>query len=106
MAEFFQTVLMYAREGFAEVNALQGLVIALIATVLMTRWARLLVMVLAAVVANVLVDTLRPVLFDQAAVRLPPLLEPAYWHYLLLLFAGFLVVIGIMFMVKRVMMKG
>ena len=105
MAEFFQTVLMYAREGFAEVNALQGLIIALIAAMLMTRWSRLPVMALGAVVANIVVDMARSVLLDQAEFRLPPLLDAAYWHSLLLLFAGFLVVITIMFTIKRVVTK-
>tara|TARA_R110002073_G_scaffold184395_1_gene342770 strand:+ start:545 stop:865 length:321 start_codon:yes stop_codon:yes gene_type:complete len=104
--EIFQTMLVYAREGFAEVNALQGLIIALIAALLMTRWSRLPVMVLGAVAANIIIDILRPVLSDQAEFHLPPVLEPAYWHDLLFLFAGFLAVIGIMFAVKRVVTKG
>lgn len=106
MPEFLQTILVYAREGFSEVNAGQGLIIAVIAALLMTRWSRYLVMVVGAVVVNVVVDMLRPVLFAQAELRLPPVLEAAYWHYLLLLFAGFLIVIGILFLLKRVVTKG
>jgi hypothetical protein len=106
MPEFFQTVMIYAREGFAEVNAAQGLIIAVIAVFLMTRWSRILFVVAGAVVANIAVDVLRPVLFAQADLRLPPVLEAAWWHYLLLLFAGFLVVIGILFAIKRLVVKG
>lgn len=105
MPEFFQTVMIYAREGFAEVNAAQGLIIAVIAVFLMTRWSRILLMAAGAVVANIAVDVLSPVLFAQADLRLPPVLEAAWWHYLLMLFAGFLVVIGILFAIKRLVVK-
>tara|TARA_R110000868_G_scaffold222065_1_gene473966 strand:- start:9833 stop:10183 length:351 start_codon:yes stop_codon:yes gene_type:complete len=106
LPEFLQTILIYAREGFAEVNAVQGLVIALIATLMMTRWSRILFVVAGAVVANIAVDLLQPVMFEQAEFRLPPVLEIGWWNHLLLLFAGFLVVIGIMFSIKRVVTKG
>lgn len=106
MPEFAQTILNYAREGFAEVNAVQGLIVALVAALLTTRWSRLLIMALIAVAANVVIDMLRPVLFAQAELRLPPLLEPAYWNSILVLFAGFLVVIGILFALKRLVTKG
>lgn len=105
LPEFLQTILIYAREGFAEVNAVQGLVIALIATLVMTRWSRILIVVAGAVVANIAVDLLQPVMFAQADLRLPPVLETAWWNHLLLLSAGFLVVIGILFSIKRVVTK-
>jgi len=105
MPEILHTILIYAREGFAEVNAVQGLIIALVAALLMTRWSRYLVVVTGAVVANILVDMLRPVLLEQAGFRLPPLLEAAYWHYVFVLFCGFLVVVGILYILKRVVTK-
>ena len=106
MPEIFQTILAYAREGFAEVNAVQGLVIALVAALFMQRWSRLLFMTLAAVLANIVIDILRPVLFAQADLRLPPVLDAGWWHSVILLFAGFLVMIGILFAIKRIVTKG
>ena len=36
-----ESVLGFAREGFAEVNAVLGLLVAVVATLMMTAWARL-----------------------------------------------------------------
>jgi hypothetical protein len=105
MPDFLQTILIYAREGFAEVNAAEGLVIAILAALVMPRWARLLHMVVAAVALNVVVDVLLPVVVDGAGLALPPVLEAGFWHYVLLLFIGYFVVIGILFAIKRLVTK-
>ena len=105
MPEFLQTALIYAREGFAEVNAAEGLVIALLAALIMTRWARLLYVVAAAVAVNVALDVLLPVVVDHADLALPPILDAGFWHYVLLLCIGYFVVIGILFAIKSLVTK-
>ena len=105
MPDIVQTALAFAREGFAEVNAIQGLVIALVATLLMTGWKRWLVFTAGAVIAHIAVDIFLPVFAHGAAFSLPPVLESHYWRYVGLLLVGYFVVIGILFAVKRVVIK-
>lgn len=105
MPELVQDVLAFAREGFAEVNAVQGLLVAIIAVLLLSTWARLPVIALGAVIAHVALDILSPVFAGVGDLRLPPVLEAYYWHYLGLLLVGYLIVIGILFAIKRVVLR-
>ena len=105
MQSSVQDALAFAREGFAEVNAVQGLVVAAIAALLLSRWSRLVVIAAFAVFAHIALDVLSPVFAEVGVFRLPPLLEAGYWRYIGLLFVGYLVVIGILFAVKRVVTK-
>jgi hypothetical protein len=101
-----QDALAFAREGFAEVNAVQGLVIALIAALMLSRWTRLLFVAGAAVAAHIALDILSPVFAEVGDLRLPPVLDGHYWRYLALLFVGYLIAVGILFAIKRVVVKG
>ncbi|WP_412546216.1 hypothetical protein [Maricaulis sp. MIT060901] len=106
MPEFVQDVLTFAREGFAEVNAVQGLVIAVIAALALSNWSRLFVVALTAVLAHIGLDALVPVLAEIGSFRIPEVLEPWFWRYVGLLFVGYLIAVGILFAVKRVVIKG
>ncbi|MDG1416339.1 MAG: hypothetical protein P8J78_03890 [Maricaulis sp.] len=105
MPEIVQDALEFAREGFAEVNAVQGLVVALVAALMLSQWSRLIVIAAGAVIAHVALDVLSPVFAESGDFRLPPLLESWYLRYLGLLYVGYLAIIGILFMVKRVVVK-
>jgi len=63
-------ILDYLRDGFAEVNALQGLIIAFIAALLLPEIKRLPVFVLGAAVIHIAVDELAPVFANGARRRL------------------------------------
>lgn len=106
MPELVQEALSFAREGFAEVNAVQGLVIAVIAALMLSNWSRLPVIAVGSVVAHVALDILSPVFAEVGDLRLPPLLEPGYWRYLGLLGVGYLIVVGILFAIKRIVVRG
>ena len=106
MPEFVQDVLTFAREGFAEVNAVQGLVIAVIAALALSNWSRLFVVAVTAVLAHIGLDALIPVLAEIGPFRIPEVLEPWFWRYVGLLFVGYLIAVGILFAVKRVVIKG
>ncbi|HEY2071363.1 MAG TPA: hypothetical protein VGG48_17530 [Rhizomicrobium sp.] len=97
--DFFQT-------GFHEVNAVEGLVIALVAALLVPAWSRLWAVALGATVVTLVVNTLIPVIAYHQSFRLPPdLLEVSYWMGALALFAGYLVVIGVFFFIKRLFLR-
>lgn len=105
MEDIPQQLLSYARAGFNEINAVQGLLIALIATLILPSWKRLIVIVIGAVIAHILIDTLLPVINGGADLLLPPFLEATFWRYAFILFTGYLVVITFMSLVKRLVLK-
>jgi hypothetical protein len=97
-----QDALDFAREGFSQVNAIQGLVVAFVAAFLMREWGRWLIVTIGAVIAHIALDVLAPMIANDAAFRLPPVLESHYWRYLGLLAVGYFIVIGLLFAVRRV----
>lgn len=105
MEDLPQQILEYTRTGFDEVNAVQGLLIAAVATLLMPSWKRLIVFTIGAVIAHVLVDTLLPVLQNDADLLLPPVLEGSFWRYVFILFVGYLVVITILGVIKKLLLR-
>ncbi|TGY89686.1 hypothetical protein E5163_00660 [Marinicauda algicola] len=103
--QIIQSVLDYLRLGFAEVNAVQGLVIALVAALLLPGWRRIPVFALGATVVHLLADVLAPVFANGAALRLPPLLYVGFWEHVLILILGYLVVISVLAAIKRLIFK-
>ena len=96
----------YFRTGFNDVNAVLGLLIAIGAAYLLGRYSRILVVALGAVVFYVVAQVMIPVIANNAAFRLPPLVEGAYWQQLVALYAGFILVITVFYIVKRTLLRG
>ena len=92
------------QSGFYKVNAIQGLVIALLAAVVMTKWARLFVLAFVAVLAHVVIDMTLPLL-SGGSFRLPPVVELGYWQYIGTLYLGYVVVIAMFFLIKKVLLR-
>ncbi|WP_291844376.1 hypothetical protein [Maricaulis sp.] len=105
MPEFLEQFLSLAREGFAEVNAVLGLLIAAVATLVLSKWSRLIVVAGGAVIAHIVLESLAPVIAEVGGFNLPPLLEAYFWREVGVLFVGYLVVIGILFVIKRIVTK-
>jgi MFS superfamily sulfate permease-like transporter len=105
MPEFLEQGLSFAREGFAEVNAVLGLLVAFVSTFLLGSWARLPFVAVGAVIAHIILERLAPVIAEVGGFHLPPLLEAHFWREAGVLFVGYLVVIGILFAIKRVVVK-
>ncbi|MBI1265140.1 MAG: hypothetical protein GC187_10455 [Alphaproteobacteria bacterium] len=103
--DFLQQVLDFFRAGFNQVNAVQGLIIALVAALLLPRLARLPMFVVAAALVHVIVDTLLPVLSGGGAITLPQVLELRFWRYVATLLAGYLIVILILGFLKRLLLR-
>jgi len=98
---FANVVFAFLREGFDNVNAIEGLIIALVAAVMVPAWDRIWAVALGATVVHLVVDTLMPVVANHAAFHLPPLLHMPYWRTALSLYVGYLVIIGVLLFIKR-----
>ena len=96
----------YFRVGFHDVNGVLGLLIAIIATYFLGKYSRIFVVALGAVVFYVLAQVMIPVVANNAAFRLPPIVESSYWQSLIALYAGFLIVITLFYIVKRTVLRG
>jgi uncharacterized membrane protein (UPF0182 family) len=103
--EIIDTILGYARQGFDQVNAVQGLIIALIAAFILPSWRRLPMIVVGATAVHVAADVLLPVLTGDAVFRLPDVLELPFWRYVATLLIGYLVVIAVFALIKRLVLK-
>ncbi|HUO93111.1 MAG TPA: hypothetical protein VMU22_09325 [Rhizomicrobium sp.] len=89
------------REGFARVNAVLGLFIALVFTYMMPAWNRIWAITLGATVVLLIAEVLLPVIANHESFHLPRnLLETSYWRTALALYFGFLVVIAVFFFLK------
>lgn len=99
-------IALYFQSGFYAVNALQGLLIAAIAAYSMNDFKRIFVIALAAVVAHAILDVMVPLLGGRGPLKLPPLVELEYWRYLVKLYAGYLIVISVFYIVKRLVLRG
>lgn len=103
---YLDMIVDFLRAGFNETNQVQGLLIALAATVFMQSWKQWFGVALVAVVVHVVVDLIVPVLAGGGGeLRLPPLVEPAFWLQCASRYVGYLIVIAIFFTVKRVLMR-
>lgn len=105
--ELVDQVVAYLREGFANINNPKGLLIALAATVFLGSWKQLFPISLVAVIVHIAIEQLAPVLAGNGgAVVLPDLTSEAFWTRSLVLFLGYLIIIGIFFFVKRMLFRG
>jgi len=102
--EFWNSLTSYTQAGFHEINAIQGLLIAILAALMLHRWAGVFVAAAGAMVTHLFVDMLLPVLADGAPFRLPNLVEAPYWRYALTLYLGYVVVISVFYVIKRALL--
>lgn len=96
---FLSGLFALAEGGFAGVNQVTGLLIAVIAALIMPAWSRLWATALGAAFVHILIDVLRPVL-DGGAFVLPDLLATGFWMTVLALFLGYAIVIAVFFFIK------
>ncbi len=96
----------YGEAGFYRINALQGLLIAIGAAYFLHRWTSVFAMALGAVLVHVILDVMIPVLANSAEFKLPPIVEADYWRYLLTPYVGYLIVITVFYVIKRMLLQG
>lgn len=103
---YLNEVFTFVREGFNSVNAVLGLIIALVAAFIMPSWGRLWAVALGATVVNVIADILLPVVSGGAALKLPPVIELSFWRHVLVLFVGYILVVALLYFLRRTLLKG
>jgi hypothetical protein len=103
---YLQQALDYFREGFAQVNAVLGLLVAIYFAYRMPEWSRLWAVAIGAVLTHIIALILIPVIDHNAALRLPPLLEEAFLRNVLTLYLGYLIAIAVFFFVKTNLLAG
>jgi hypothetical protein len=105
--ELLDQAVAYLREGFANINNPKGLLIALVATIFMSGWRQWVPVALVATVVHIAIERLAPVLAGGGGqVTLPPLMEEAFWTQVLVLSLGYLIIIGVFFLLKGMLFKG
>jgi hypothetical protein len=99
------STLDFVRQGFDQVNSLEGLIIAAIAAVAMPSWGRLVPTALFATVAHIILGVMVPIFADGAGFRMPKVMEEAFWSSSVTLFVGYLIVISVFFVIKRLILR-
>ncbi len=103
---YFEQALAWAREGFNQVNAVQGLIIGVVAAFIMTQYGRIFVIALGATIIHIVADLVVPVIANGADFALPPLLETSFWRYVAVLYLGYFIVITVFYIIKRTLLRG
>jgi len=102
--QYVQPVLDFFAAGFNQVNAIQGIIIGVLAAFVLREYRRILVIGLVATLIHVIVDTALPVV-QGAELKLPPLADMAWWQYVATLYVGYLVVITVFYILKKVLIR-
>lgn len=104
---FIDNAISVLRDGFANINNPKGLLIALAATIFMQTWRQWVPVALVATVVHIAIEVLAPVLANRGGeIRLPALMDQAFWTNAGVLFVGYLIVIAIFFFLKRLLFRG
>ncbi|CDO58852.1 hypothetical protein BN1012_Phect638 [Candidatus Phaeomarinobacter ectocarpi] len=103
--QLVQPVLDFFAAGFNQVNAIQGIIIGVLAAFVLRQYSRILVISFVATLVHLIVDTALPVI-RGAELKLPPLADLEWWKYVLLLYVGYLVVITVIYILKRILIRG
>ncbi|MEI9989564.1 MAG: hypothetical protein WDM86_05960 [Rhizomicrobium sp.] len=105
ITHFLRVILDFLREGYDSVNAVEGLVIALVAAIIAPAWDRIWAVALGATLVHLIADVLIPVVARHAAFRLPPLMEFEFWRTAVALYVGYLIVIAVLMFIKRMFLS-
>jgi hypothetical protein len=105
MQAFLDQALAVLSAGFTQINDPKGLLIALAATLFLRSWGQWIPAAIIATLIYVGIEHFAPVLAGQGELELPPLVEASFWSRAGILLVGFLLVIGVFFFVKRIIMN-
>ncbi|MBA4800339.1 MULTISPECIES: hypothetical protein [Euryhalocaulis] len=106
--EWLRAALDFAQRGFAEINTIQYLIIALISALVMGGYGQIVIMSAIAVIVHVAVDALMPVIRsggDLALFVLPNFLTGAFWQMAGLLYVGYFIAITVFFLIKALLFR-
>lgn len=104
--EYVDQAVGYLREGFGTVNDPKGLIIALAAVIFMGSWRQWIPVALVATIIYIAIERLAPVLAGgDGEVTLPPLMDESFWTRVLVLFLGYLIILGVFFLIKSMIFR-
>lgn len=106
LTHYFNEIWDLLRQGFGQINEVLGLLVALYFAYRMSAWKDLWKVALGATLIYAVALILVPVIDHNAAFRLPPLTDGAYFWNLVALFLGFSLAVAAMFFVKKNVIKG
>lgn len=95
----------YLQSGYAGVNTLPGLLIALIVTMMMKEWKGLWVSALMATLFFYVVQTLAPALQGRPPLLPADLPTVGFWIGVLVTYVGYVIVLAILFLIKKMVLK-
>jgi hypothetical protein len=104
MQEFFNQAYGVVKDGYGEINGTMGLVIALAATLFLKSWNQWIPAATLAALAHIAIAHFAPVLAGRRELALPEIMTQGFWVNAGILFVGYLVMIGIFFFIKRILM--
>lgn len=102
---FLTPVLDLFRSGFNQVNAVLGLIIALIASFQLSAWKKLWEMALAALAFHVIAVMLAPAIDHGASIRLPALVDLRTWQNWLAIYVGYVILILVFYFLRTRLLK-
>lgn len=105
LTEYFNQACALAAQGFDTVNSVQGIVIAVIAAGLMRRYNQIVGWTIGATLVHEATNIVRRVLAHDAS-PLPNFGDVTYWKLVGIRFVGYLVAISIIYLIRRLILRG
>lgn len=105
MDDFLQPVLDYWGAGLRSFDVAPGLVIAVTAAYVTPKWTRLLYAAVAATAVHFVVDLVVPVITGRTELHMPAMFEEPFWHRTLSLYVSYVILVGLFFLVKKLLIK-
>mgnify|MGYP003386002510 CR=1 FL=1 len=102
---YLKQLLDFAHEGFQGVNGVVGLLIAVVAVFLLSSYRRILIVTAGATIVQIILHQLLPVITGKGTLRLPDILSSYFWRSAALYFVGYLIVISVLYVVKKLLLR-
>jgi hypothetical protein len=97
---YLNEILDFFRTGFEHVNALLGLIISLIAAAKLSAWRGLWEIALIAMLVHIIAMVVL-----TSPIRLPPLFNYSFWHDVVALYVGYVIIIAVFYFLKIRLVK-
>lgn len=104
--QYLNDIFDFAHQGFAGVNGVLGLIIAVVAIFTMSSYRAILVTTLGSTVVYLIAERLAPVISNHAPLTLPDIMVMAFWRHVGLVAVGLLIAITVLYVIKRLVLRG
>jgi hypothetical protein len=95
----------FFKAGFAQVNWILGVIIAVYWAWRMSDWSAIVTTVIGAAIMHIVAIVLAPVVDHNGPLHLPSYQDAAFWRFVAALFLGYTVAIGILFLLKSLILN-